>query len=125
MRQARLWEISQQQSYFYTSYVSDEYVDFHKREAIRQHKEAQFSGFESSRYLEGEVGADPNLTIDMNLEQDQANTEQFRTMFSIVKRGIPKKFRFKIWFQMLNCDKILTALKAKIKHDDVYEHFMR
>lgn len=50
-------------------------MDFHKREAIRQHKEAQFSGFESSRYLEGEVGADPNLTIDMNLEQDQANTE--------------------------------------------------
>ena len=46
-------------------------------------------------------------------------------MFSIVKRGIPKKFRFKIWFQMLNCDKILTALKGKIKSDDAYEFFMR
>ena len=71
------------------------------------------------------MGQDPNLTIDMNLQKEQAHTDQFRTMFSIVKRGIPKNFRFKIWFQMLNCEKLLKDLKKKLKHDDIYEYFTR
>lgn len=35
MRQTRLWEISQQQSFFYSSYGTEEYKDFHTREAAR------------------------------------------------------------------------------------------
>ncbi len=50
----------------------------------------------------------------MNLQKERSNTDQFRTMFSIVKRGIPKNFRFKIWFQLLGCERLLAEIKGQI-----------
>lgn len=61
---------------------------------------------------------DPLLTIDINLQNPE--NELFATMYSLVKRGIPKHFRFKLWFNLLNCSTLLTNLRERLNIEDVY-----